>query len=205
MHDRSPSPVLRYGAAALAVVLATAARLWLTPGLGPEQLPFITYFPALVFAAWFGGLGPALLTVGLGSLAAAYFFIPPQGTLLISGPVGGTSLVVFLLVGAATALLSQSMRAAERRAAAHARDAAAQRERLRVTLASIGDGVLVTDAEGRVVSLNAVAEALTGWETSAARGRPLAEVFRIVNEQTRRPAEDPVAKVLSEGVVIGLG
>ncbi len=78
------------------------------------------------------------------------------------------------------------------------------REQLRVTLGSIGDAVLVTDADARVTFLNPVAEGLTGWAQAEAAGRPFAEVFPIVNEQTRRPAEDPVGRVFREGVVIGL-
>ncbi len=79
-----------------------------------------------------------------------------------------------------------------------------QEEWLRVTLDSIGDAVIVTDAEGRVISLNPVARSLTGWSTEEAVGRPLAEVFRIVHEVTRQPVENPVVKVLEEGVVAGL-
>lgn len=84
------------------------------------------------------------------------------------------------------------------------RDLAAERERLRITLASIGDAVISTDADGRVKYLNRVAEALTGWAEADAVGRPLPEVFRIVNEHTREPAENPAEKALREGVVVGL-
>ena len=79
-----------------------------------------------------------------------------------------------------------------------------QAEWLRVTLSSIGDAVITTDAEGRVTFLNGVAEALTGWTRDEATGRPMVEVFRIINEHTRRPAEDPVGRVRREGVVVGL-
>ncbi|MCX5794138.1 MAG: PAS domain S-box protein [Elusimicrobia bacterium] len=81
---------------------------------------------------------------------------------------------------------------------------AAERQRLLVTLRSIGDGVISTDGQGRVTLLNAVAEALTGWSDPEARGKPLSEVFRIINEQTRRPAVDPVRRVLSDGRVQAL-
>ena len=84
------------------------------------------------------------------------------------------------------------------------RELAAERERLRITLASIGDAVISTDAEGRVTYLNGVAEALTGWTQAEAAGQPLPDVFRIVNEQTRQPAENPALKALREGVVVGL-
>jgi PAS domain S-box-containing protein len=84
------------------------------------------------------------------------------------------------------------------------RELAAEQERLRITLASIGDGVISTDAEGRVTYLNGVAEALTGWTQAEAAGRPLPELFHIVHEQTRQPAENPALKALREGVIVGL-
>jgi PAS domain S-box-containing protein len=74
---------------------------------------------------------------------------------------------------------------------------AAEHERLLVTLRSIGDGVIATDTCGRVVIMNAVAEALTGWTQAEAQDRPLDEVFKIVHEITRQPCESPVGQVLA--------
>ncbi|MBI3829534.1 MAG: PAS domain S-box protein [Planctomycetes bacterium] len=79
-----------------------------------------------------------------------------------------------------------------------------EKELLSTTLASIGDGVIATDAQVRVAFLNGEAERLTGWKSSDAAGRPLAEIFRIIHEQTRQPAENPVEKVLRLGTVVGL-
>jgi PAS domain S-box-containing protein len=76
--------------------------------------------------------------------------------------------------------------------------------RYAVTLESIGDAVIATDNQSRVTFLNPVAEALTGWPRVEASGRPLAEVFHIINEETRQPVEDPAAKVLRLGTVVGL-
>ena len=79
-----------------------------------------------------------------------------------------------------------------------------QSEWLRVTLSSIGDAVVTTDALGRVTFMNGVAETLTGWPTADAAGRNLPEVFRIVNELTRLPVDDPALRALREGAVVGL-
>jgi PAS domain S-box-containing protein len=84
------------------------------------------------------------------------------------------------------------------------KETALQRERLHVTLRSIGDAVLATDTDGRIAYLNPVAEKLTGWPYEQAMGRLLEEVLRIINEETRKPAENPVAKVFREGTVVGL-
>ena len=82
---------------------------------------------------------------------------------------------------------------------------AEQKERLRTTLASIGDGVITTDTAGRIANMNAVAESLTGWKNDDAIGKPLDAVFRIVNEKTRQSVGNPAMRALKEGVVIGLG
>jgi PAS domain S-box-containing protein len=79
----------------------------------------------------------------------------------------------------------------------------AERERFRTTLTSIGDAVMVTDAQGRVTLLNPAAQVLTRWDADAI-GRPIDEVFRIVNEATRNTVENPVTKVLREGAIVGL-
>jgi len=79
-----------------------------------------------------------------------------------------------------------------------------EKERALVTLHSIGDAVIATDARGVLEYLNPVAERLTGHKLEEVRGQPLKQVFRIVNEETREPAEDPVARCLSEGKVVGL-
>ncbi len=80
----------------------------------------------------------------------------------------------------------------------------ASRHELATTLYAIGDGVIATDTRGRVQRLNSAAEYLTGWTEAAARGQPLENVFHIINEETRAPVPNPVARVLAEGIVVGL-
>ncbi|MCK5226914.1 MAG: PAS domain S-box protein, partial [Desulfobulbaceae bacterium] len=72
------------------------------------------------------------------------------------------------------------------------------------TLKSLGDGVIATDPEGEVVFLNHAAEGITGWRQQDAVGRPMHEIFYIINEHTRQRVENPAAKVLREGRVVGL-
>ena len=94
--------------------------------------------------------------------------------------------------------------AARRVADENARLIREQRERLHVTLASIGDAVISTDAEGRIAFLNPVAENLVGWKTEEAASQNLSDVFRIVNEDTRQPVENPALRALKDGVIVGL-
>jgi two-component system cell cycle sensor histidine kinase/response regulator CckA len=109
-------------------------------------------------------------------------------------------LFALAMVGAFILLLRRHLLARDQAAAAIHE----QREMFRTTIASIGDAVMTTDMQGRVTYLNAVAESLTGWAQEAAAGQPLGTVFRIVNEQTRATVENPVSRVLREGVVVGL-
>jgi PAS domain S-box-containing protein len=118
--------------------------------------------------------------------------------------------LALVIVTAAVLNLSKVERERDRERAARttaeevAAAVALSEERLRVTLASIGDGVLATDTQGRITLLNGVAQALTGWTEAEAVGRGVEEVLVIVNEESRRPAEQPIARVLREGIVVGL-
>ena len=79
-----------------------------------------------------------------------------------------------------------------------------EKERAQVTLDSIGDAVLTTDLGGRVTYLNLVAEAMTGWSRDEALGRPLSEVFRIIDGATRRAAPNPAQHAIEENRTVGL-
>ncbi|WP_003543358.1 HD domain-containing phosphohydrolase [Desulfotomaculum nigrificans] len=79
-----------------------------------------------------------------------------------------------------------------------------EKELLRTTLLSIGDGVVTTDQTGRITSMNKVSEEITGWNEEEAKGRLFSEVFKLVNEATGEEIEEPVAKALRTGKTIGL-
>lgn len=80
----------------------------------------------------------------------------------------------------------------------------AEKERLAVTLRSIGDGVIITDIEGNVVGLNRVAEKLTGWSEADALGKSSLEIFNIINEKSGVRSVSPVQQVLEQGRIVGL-
>ncbi len=81
---------------------------------------------------------------------------------------------------------------------------AAERERLSVTLKSIGDGVITTNTEGKILLVNNATEEMTGWSPDAAVGRHISEVFHIIDEKTRERCENPVSKVLETGGIVNL-
>ncbi len=119
------------------------------------------------------------------------------------------ALSIGLLIGLYTRSRMESAYAAFRRAIDLQRRRAEElfqsEQHLRTTLASIGDGVIACDAEGRVQMMNPVAQELTGWTESEARNLPLDQVFHIVNETTRLPVENPVVKVQRLRRIVTIG
>lgn len=112
-------------------------------------------------------------------------------------------LSTLLALGAVLAFIWMLWRHLKSRLAASA-EIFEQREWLRTTLASIGDAVIATDVKGRVTLLNPVAQEMTGWSANDAVGVSLTDVFKIVNEETRRPVDNPVFRALREGEIVGL-
>jgi len=203
--------LVTYSVAVLATLAATLLRAWLTPLVGPTAVPYITYFPAVLFVAWYGGFRSALLCVVLSAFGGDYFFIAPVGSLSIAGGGDAIAILIFGLVGLGMALLAYSQREALRHAkdeAEYRKDAeSAERElrqRLQTTLSSIGDAVLSTDARGHIVFANRIALGILRLTEVEVLGKHLDDIFRIVNEYTRAAVESPVAKVLREGAVVGL-
>src|SRR5262245_42899067 len=197
MRETLRARLVAYSVALLATALALLLRLAFF-GYVADKGPFITFFPAIIVSAYIGGLRPGLLATLLSAVTADYFLIEPQYSAgIYRDRAEAYALGLFVLTGAALSALGESRLRSQRHLAASER-------RYAVTLASIGDAVIATDSQARATFLNPAAEALTGWPMAEAAGRPLAEVFRIVNEQTRQPVEDPAARVLRSGTVVGL-
>ena len=190
------SAPIAYGLAIAALVVAVLLRYALDRWMG-DSLPLVTLFGAVAAAVWIGGYRPAILVGLVGYLACDFLFIQPRMTFGVqgAGDLIGLSAYVFtctiIIVFGETARLAQT-RAIERQ------------EVLQVTLHSIGDAVITTDIQGRVAYMNPVAESLTGWPQDDARGQPLDAVFQIVNEDTRKPVDNPAMRALRQGVVVGL-
>src|SRR5262249_6675019 len=137
-----------YGAAVAATAVAVLARAALTPLIGASAVPFMTFYPAVLFSAWFGGFRAGALSLVLSAVAADYFFLDPVHSLLIPHPGDQITVLMFVLVGFGMALLSESQRRALQRVARESvlrREAElaerAERKRFEITLASIGDAV----------------------------------------------------------------
>jgi PAS domain S-box-containing protein len=204
-------PLLVYGIAVLGAVAATLLRLAVDPLVGSQAVPFITYFLAVIFVAAGYGFRAATLTILLSALASAYYFLAPEGSLLVYASTDVAALCLFVAVSFAIAFLGSSRRRALERAGREVelrqeaeRLEREQGKRFETTLASIGDAVISTDAAGRVTFANQVAQSLLRWPEAEMMGKPLDDVFQIINEYSREKVESPVAKVLREGAVVGL-
>jgi len=174
-----------------ATVFVVLARLVYANLMGVEA-PFILFQVAVLAAAWQGGLKPGLATTVL--VIATGFLSQPTG---MTGDALALRLGILVTMSILVSLIAERLHLVGRRAEA-------QKERLRVTLASIGDAVISTDVAGRVTDVNPAAVILTGWTKAEAKGRALEEVFRIINEETRQVIENPVKKALATNKVVGL-
>jgi PAS domain S-box-containing protein len=198
-------PGSRYLCAVLSVAFILAVRYALYSFLG-NRFPFPFFFAAASFAAWYGGFGPGFVTLVLGYIAAMALFVTPENN-LYKNPVLGSFIV--LIAGSIMVALCASLRGAQLRAEANAREVLArqkqleeeiierrrserlaldQQRELSVILHSIGDAVIVADSDGCVQLMNPLAEELTGWPSAEARGQRLDEVFPVRDEADRTPA-----------------
>ncbi|MEX2263142.1 MAG: PAS domain S-box protein [Bryobacteraceae bacterium] len=206
-----------YAIALLSVLLATIIRYLIDPYVG-ERAAFATYYVAVILAAWQGGMGPALVALGLGGFLASYLFVGPIGTPGFQNLPEILGFSVYLAGGFFIAYITEAQRRAFRERALLAalaeerlrqlekeyQDRQREKRRVEVILTSIGDAVIAADTAGRVEFMNPVAQSLTGWSESEAYGQPLETVFHIVNDETGTRVESPVSKVLREGKIVGL-
>jgi PAS domain S-box-containing protein len=187
--------VLHYGIALLFTAGALALRWLLDPWL-TGHLGLVTLTAAVAAAVWAGGVGPAVAACLAGYLSYIALF-QPGATSGFREAGGFAGLLAYVASCAIIIGLGEAARRAQRWIDEG-------RELLRITFSSAGDGLISTDRQGRVRYMNPVAENLTGWTAAEAAGRPLSDVFQIVNEETRQPVANPALRALNEGVIFGL-
>jgi PAS domain S-box-containing protein len=189
---RERSAWLRYGVTLAFVGVASLLTIVIDPIR--DRSPYMLFYAAVATSAVYSGLRPAALATALSAGVVTLLFLEPVGAIDLLDLVND---VGFVAVCGVIIALAERARRGERRERA-------DREWHETTLKSIGDGVVVTDVHGRTLFLNAAAEKLTGWPEREGKGRPLHEIFPIVNQQTRAVVENPVDRVLREGRVVGL-
>jgi PAS domain S-box-containing protein len=127
------------------------------------NVPYLQFFPAILVAAWYGGLGPGVLATALSAIAAMHWFLPPAG-LAIGGAADVMSLGFFIAIGSGISWLNHQWRTAAVLSAARA-------ERLDAIINTTVDGIIVIDADGRIEAVNRGAERLFGYPESEVLGR----------------------------------
>ena len=151
----------------------------------------------LIATAWYMGRAPGIFIALLFEATLVYFTLSSP-----NAAAQPTSRLVFFTINRLVLFLSIVVFASARRnAEQRLRE---QRELLQVTLKSIGDAVIATDLAGRISFINPTAENLTGWKSAEIVGKPLGEVFRIINEETRAAVEGPYEAVVGKGLTVGL-
>ena len=159
--------------------------------------PFFPLFTlSVILSALYGGWGAGLTTTAVSVLLNAWI-LEPRLSLQVTDPENVLRLAVFSFEGCLVSVLVGTIGSLQRKLEG-------ERERLSVTLTSIGDAVMVTDREGRITFMNPTAEQTTGWSATRAMDRQLDHVFRIANETTRAPVENPLHKVFELGRVVAL-
>jgi PAS domain S-box-containing protein len=183
---------VRFGSA-IGLVAVAAGLTWLIDPIR-DRTPFMLFFAAVVITAVTSGVGPAALAIASSCLIVTADLLDPSGWVQQRDLVNNLG---FIAVCAVIVALAE-------RAQRHARVERAQREWLDVTLRSIGDGVIVTNAKAEVLAMNSVAEDMTGWSEAEGIGQPVDKVFAIENQFTRAPVENPIDRVVREGRIVGL-
>lgn len=125
--------------------------------------------------------------------------IRPDGTIRWISSIGYTE---YNEIGEPAAYIGSFIDITERKA--YEQQLYHEKEKFRITIASIGDGVIATDANGSITLLNKQAEKLTGWDKKDAVGKPFDEVFNIISEETRKKRESPIQRVIKSGLILGL-
>ncbi|HKS08406.1 MAG TPA: DUF4118 domain-containing protein, partial [Pyrinomonadaceae bacterium] len=175
-----------YALGLLAVVVAVLIRWLLDPLMG-DEFPLVTLFGAVAAAVWLGGYRVAIPVIIVGYGACLYLFIQPRSSFDLSDRANLVGFIAYVFTCSLIVFFGEAARVAQTRVIQSG-------EVFRVTLRSIGDAVITTDNQAHVTYLNEVAEALTAWSHDDALGQPLDRVFRIVNDATRKPVENPATR-----------
>jgi PAS domain S-box-containing protein len=172
------SLLLRYGVSACAVAIAVLIKVLLEP-LIVQETPFLLIFLAILFSAWYGGLGPGLAATAGAALITAYFFLPPLYS-LTAFDIKGVPLSIFLLEGVLLSLIIAALRSAQHRAEANAlevqrrqEDLRQSEERYRVVTETASDAIFMIDINSQILFVNDAAERIFGYASDEMIGKRL--------------------------------
>lgn len=179
------NPVINYSFAIFMVMVASILSLVFRADLEPT--PYFLFWIAVSLGAWYGGFGPGSVGAVLSIVLVDFYLLESTLSIIIV-----RTATLLLLVFLFSQLRNQRNRWS------------VQSQLWQVTLSSIGDGIITTDAEGRVTFMNPIAQALTGWQLSEALRHDITEIFPIFSEETGAIVANPVKDVLEKGIIVGL-
>jgi PAS domain S-box-containing protein len=193
-HTRSP--LLSYGLAVLAVGVMLGIKLLFGSQIGPDT-PFLLFLGAVLFAAWYGGLGAGLLATAVAAVAADYFFLSPFFSFGLA-PKDLFQVSLFGLEGIGISLLVSSLRAAHRRAEASSAEAvryqAASRqsqEDFRLLVENVRDyAIFIVDKTGRIESWGIGAASIFGYTDAEIIGQPVSRLFTAEDVENNVPEQE---------------
>ena len=188
-----PQKMTGYPLAVLMVGAAWLLRGLLDPVLGSGDSGFALFCLAVLLASWLGGRGPGMLALVLGGLICLWYYALPA----TRHPwASGVQFAIYIFVGSCIIRILHAMHDAQSRAESLQQELEQrnlelerQRDRFRVTLASIGDAVITTALDSRIDYMNPVAERLTGWSLADAHGEPFRQVVRLLHAADGREAD----------------
>lgn len=212
---KQPSIALSLALALVATAVAALLRAQLSGLLG-TSVPYITFFASVTAAAWFGGWVGGLVSTGAAVVVTRYYFIEPLYQLSPAttgdGVAAGLFVVECLMISGIIATLHRlRLRVAEQNVTLLAqinervesqRAAQAQAQQLQLTLMSIDDAVIVTDAAGQVQSMNPTAQRLTGWVEADASRRDVEELLRLQDDRSGAELPSPSRQALANDAVV---
>lgn len=161
--------LLRYGVAVLVVIAALGLRLLLNPILGGISVPFITFFFAVMVAAWYGGAGPGIFAALASTVVADHFFIAPVGSFSFNS-ANVVALSLFVIEAIGISILSEGLHRARE-------IAEAGKAKMEHLLNSISDAFMAVDADGKYTVANQRAAEILGTPKDKLRDRKLTDVF----------------------------
>lgn len=199
MRASRPGPVIHYAMAVVAVAIAVAVRLLLSPVLG-NHLPFALLFLAILVVAGYGGFGPALVATALGAVVSVVLLLPAPRGPIDEGVARYVGLVLYAVVGVGIALLGGMLRSARVRAEAAAKRATEEAGTLTGILAATVDHVYVVDSDGRYRQVSAGGARVLGFAAHEVAGKHWRELGLAA--EVMAPVDAIRERVLATGTPI---